>query len=91
MCAVTKKSTPKLYVLSYQQYTSHKRNVTHHSERFTTSEETPQLPNTAMKELCEVSDETSTDRFPHFQCLTLQCDTSILNHECESRALCDGS
>ena len=26
-----------------------------------------------------VSDETSTDRFPHFQCLTLQCDTSTLS------------
>ena len=32
-----------------------------------------------MTKLWEVSDETSTDRFPHFQCLTLQCDTSTLN------------
>ena len=34
------------------------------------------LPNKEMTKLWEVSDETSTDRFPHFQCLTLQCDTS---------------
>ena len=45
---------------------------------------TPQLPNAEMTKLCEVSDETSTDRFlrnrfPHFQCLTLQSDTSTLN------------
>ena len=33
-------------------------------------DETHQLPNTAMTKLCEVSDETSTNRFPHFQCLT---------------------
>ena len=32
-----------------------------------------------MTKLWAVSDETSTDRFPHFQCLTLQCDTSTLN------------
>ena len=32
-----------------------------------------------MTKLWEVSDETSTDRFPHFQCLTLQCDTSTLS------------
>ena len=37
------------------------------------------LPNKEMTKLWEVSDETSTDRFPHFQCLTLQCDTSTLN------------
>jgi hypothetical protein len=50
--------------------------------RFTTgnpSDEPPWLPNKEMTKLCEVSDETSTDRFPHFQCLTLQCDTSTLN------------
>ena len=48
--------------------------------RFTTgspSDETHWLPNKEMTKLWEVSDETSTDRFPHFQCLTLQCDTSI--------------
>ena len=37
------------------------------------------LPNKEMTKLWEVSDETSTDRFPHFQCLTLQCDTSTLS------------
>ena len=50
--------------------------------RFTTgnpSDEPPWLPNKEMTKLCEVSDETSTDRFPHFQCLTLQCDASTLN------------
>ena len=31
-----------------------------------------------MTKLWEVSDETSTDRFPHFQCLTLQSiDSSV--------------
>ena len=43
-----------------------------------TNPEPPWLPNTEMTKLCEVSDETSTDRFPHFQCLTLQCDPSTL-------------
>ena len=50
--------------------------------RFTTgnpSDEPPWLPNKEMTKLCEISDETSTDRFPHFQCLTLQCDPSTLN------------
>jgi hypothetical protein len=39
------------------------------------------LPNTEMTKPCDVSVETSTDRFPHFQCLTvtLQCDPSTLN------------
>ena len=37
------------------------------------------LPNKEMTKLWEVSDDTSTDRFPHFQCLTLQCDTSTLS------------
>ena len=37
------------------------------------------LPNKEMTKLWEVSDETSTDRFPHFQCLTLQCDTPTLS------------
>ena len=32
-----------------------------------------------MTKLWEVIYETSTDRFPHFQCLTLQCDTSTLS------------
>jgi hypothetical protein len=31
-----------------------------------------------MTKLSEVSDETSTNLFPHFQCQTLQCDTSTL-------------
>ena len=31
-----------------------------------------------MTKPCEVSDETSTNLFPHFQCLTLQCDPSTL-------------
>ena len=50
--------------------------------RFTTgspSDETHWLPNKEMTKLWEVGDETSTDRFPHFQCLTLQCDTSTLS------------
>ena len=49
--------------------------------RFTTgrlSDETPWLPNKEMTKPCEVSDETSTNLFPHFQCLTLQCDPSTL-------------
>ena len=33
------------------------------------SDETHWLPNKDMTKLWEVSDETSTDRFPHFQCL----------------------
>ena len=50
--------------------------------RFTTGspiDGTHWLPNKEMTKLWEVSDETSTDRFPHFQCLTLQCDTSTLS------------
>ena len=50
--------------------------------RFTTGspiDGTHWLPNTEMTKLWGVSDETSTDRFPHFQCLTLQCDTSTLS------------
>jgi len=43
------------------------------------SDETPWLPNKEMTKPCEVSDETSTNLFPHFQCQTLQCDTSTLN------------
>ena len=43
------------------------------------SDGTHWLPIKEMTKLWEVSDETSTDRFPHFQCLTLQCDTSTLN------------
>ena len=49
--------------------------------RFTTgspNDETPWLPNKEMTKPCEVSDETSTNLFPHFQCLTLQCDPSTL-------------
>ena len=42
------------------------------------SDETPWLPNKEMTKPCEVSDETSTNLFPHFQCQTLQCDTSTL-------------
>jgi hypothetical protein len=40
------------------------------------------LPNKEMTKPCEVNlnDETSTDPFPYFQCLTLQCDPSTLNH-----------
>ena len=38
--------------------------------RFTShSDEAHWLPNTVMTKLWEVSDETPTDRFPHFQCL----------------------
>ena len=44
------------------------------------SDETPMLPNKEMTKPCEVNDETSTDPFPYFQCLTLQCDPSTLNH-----------
>ena len=50
--------------------------------RFTTgspSDETHWLSNKEMTKPCEVSDETSTNLFPHFQCQTLQCDTSTLN------------
>ena len=43
------------------------------------SDETLWLPNKEMTKPCEVSDETSTNLFPHFQCQTLQCDTSTLN------------
>jgi len=43
------------------------------------SDETHWLPNKEMTKPCEVSDETSTNLFPHFQCQTLQCDTSTLN------------
>jgi hypothetical protein len=49
--------------------------------RFTTgrlTDETPGLPNKEMTKLSEVSDETSTKLFPHFLCLTLQCDPSTL-------------
>ena len=49
--------------------------------RFTTgrlTDETHWLPNKEMTKLSEVSDETSTNLFPHFQCQTLQCDTSTL-------------
>jgi hypothetical protein len=42
------------------------------------SDETHWLPNKEMTKLSEVSDETSTNLFPHFQCQTLQCDTSTL-------------
>ena len=38
----------------------------------------PWLPNKEMTKLSEVSDETLTNLFPHFQCLTLQCDPSTL-------------
>ncbi len=44
----------------------------------TTSDETHWLPNKEVMKLSEVSDETSTNLFPHFQCQTLQCDTSTL-------------
>ena len=42
------------------------------------NDETPWLPNKEMTKPCEVSDETSTNLFPHFQCQTLQCDPSTL-------------
>ena len=42
------------------------------------SDETPWLPNKEMTKPSEVSDETSTNLFPHFQCQTLQCDPSTL-------------
>ena len=44
----------------------------------TLSDETLWLPNKETTKPCEVSDETSTNLFPHFQCLTLQCDPSTL-------------
>jgi hypothetical protein len=34
--------------------------------------------NKEMTKPCKVSDETSTNLFPHFQCQTLQCDPSTL-------------
>jgi hypothetical protein len=49
--------------------------------RFTTgrlTDETHWLPNKDMTKLSEVSDETSTKLFPHFQCQTLQCGPSTL-------------
>jgi hypothetical protein len=49
--------------------------------RFTTgrlTDETHWFPNKEMTKISEVSDETSTNLFPHLQCQTLQCDTSTL-------------
>jgi hypothetical protein len=44
------------------------------------SDETNWLPNKEMSKLCEVSDETSTKLFPHFQCQTLQGVTRRLSN-----------
>jgi hypothetical protein len=49
------------------------------------SDETTWLPNKEMTKPCEVSDETSTNLFPHFQCLTLQCDPSTLKPQLGGR------
>ena len=57
-------------------------NVRYIVRRFTTGspiDGTHWLPNKEITKLWEVSDETSTDRFPHFQCLTLQGVTRRLS------------
>ena len=54
-------------------------------------DETPRLPYLETTKPWEVSDEPPTDRFPHFQCLTLQCARMTLNSQDSTFASAGGS